>query len=149
MAFKSYENTGADSNVMLEGDYEVQLAYASETQTRASGIPCIAFDFVVRDDVDQRYKRKHIFKNFFKNDNGVWPYEKIGKIANALGIPQGQEFELHDLVGLCCMLHIKPYKRKDGSMIDTIYYAKATEAGQLIQSASNDFVEIDDEDLPF
>lgn len=149
MAFKSYENTGADSNTMLEGDYEVQLVNAGETLTRSSGIPCIAFDFVVREDVDQRYKRKHIFKNFFKDDNGVWPYEKIGKIANALGIPQGQEFDLGDLIGLCCILHIKPYKKQDGTMIDTIYYAKSTEAGQLIQTASNDFVEVDDEDLPF
>lgn len=149
MAFKSYENTNADSNVMLEGDYEVQLVSAGETQTRMSGLPCIAFDFVVREDVDQRYKRKHIFKNFFKDDNGMWPYEKIGKIANALGIPQGHEFELHELVGLCCMLHIKPYKRQDGSMIDTIYYAKPTEAGQLIQAAPNDFIEVDDEELPF
>lgn len=149
MAFKSYENTGADNGTMLEGDYEVQLVNAGETLTRTSSIPCIAFDFVVRDDVDQRYKRKHIFKNFFQTDSGAWPYEKIGKIANALGIPQGQEFELGDLIGLCCILHIKPYKRQDGTMIDTIYFAKATEAGQLIQTAPNDFVEVEDEELPF
>lgn len=149
MAFKSYENTGADSNTMLEGDYEVQLVNAGETQTRASAIPCIAFDFVVREDVDQRYKRKHIFKNFFMDDCGEYPVEKIGKIANALGIPQGQEFDLGDLIGLCCILHIKPYKKQDGTMIDTIYYAKTTEAGQLIQTATNDFIEVDDEELPF
>lgn len=149
MAFKSYENTGSDSNTMLEGDYEVQLVNCRETKTRTSLIPCIEFDFVVRDDVDQRYRRKHIFKNFFKNDNGEWPVEKIGKIANALGIPQGQEFDLSDLIGLCCILHIKPYKRQDGTMIDTIYYAKSTEAGQLVQMASNDFTEITEDDLPF
>lgn len=149
MAFKSYENTGSDNGTMLEGDYEVQVVNVEETLTRNSGIPCIAFDFVVRADVDQRYKRKHIFKNFFKNDNGEWPVEKIGKIANALGIPQNQEFELSDLVGLCCILHIKPYKKQDGTMIDSIYYAKSTEAGQLIQTAQNDFVEVDDEELPF
>lgn len=149
MAFKSYENTGSDNGVMLEGDYEVQVVNVEETSTRNSGIPCIAFDFVVREDVDQRYKRKHIFKNFFKDDNGAWPVEKIGKIANALGIPQNQEFELSDLVGMCCILHIKPYKRQDGTMIDTIYYAKSTEAGQLIQTAQNDFVEVEDEDLPW
>lgn len=150
MAFKSYENTGSDG-VMLEGDYEVQLVSCGETTTRMSGIPCIAFEFVVREDVEQRYKRKHIFKNFFKSDDGMWPYEKIGKIANALGVPKGQEFELHDLVGMCCILHIKPYKKQDGTMIDTIYYAKETEAGQLIQPASNsnNFVEVDDEELPF
>lgn len=149
MAFKSYENTGSDSNTMLEGDYEVQLVNCRETKTRTSLIPCIEFDFVVRDDVDQRYRRKHIFKNFFRNDNGEWPVEKIGKIANALGIPQGQEFDLSDLIGLCCILHIKPYKRQDGTMVDTIYYAKSTEAGQLVQTASNNFTEVDDEDLPF
>ncbi len=150
MAFKSYENVGSDGT-MLEGDYEVQLVNCRETRTRTSQIPCIEFDFVVREDVEQRYKRKHIFKNFFKDDMGAWPVEKIGKIANALGIPQNQEFEPSDLVGLCCILHIKPYKRQDGTMIDTIYYAKSTEAGQLIQTASNanDFTEVDDEELPF
>lgn len=148
MAFKSYENDGSDGT-MLEGDYEVQLVNCRETRTRTSQIPCIEFDFVVREDVEQRYKRKHIFKNFFKNDNGAWPVEKIGKIANALGIPQEQEFELSDLVGLCCILHMKPYKKQDGTMIDTIYYAKSTEAGQLIQTASNDFVEVEEEDLPW
>ena len=149
MAFKSYENTGADNGTTLEGDYEVQLVNCRETKTRTSLIPCIEFDFVVREDVDQRYRRKHIFKNFFKNDNGEWPVEKIGKIANALGIPQGQEFDLGDLIGLCCILHIKPYKRQDGTMIDAIYYAKSTEAGQLVQTAQNNFVEVDDEELPF
>lgn len=148
MAFKSYENVGSDGT-MLEGDYEVQVVGCRETNTRTSQIPCIEFDFVVREDVDQRYKRKHIFKNFFKNDAGAWPAEKIGKIANALGIPQNQEFELADLVGLCCILHIKPFKRQDGTMIDTIYYAKSTEAGQLVQTASNNFTEVDDEELPF
>lgn len=148
MAFKSYENVGSDGT-MLEGDYEVQVVNCRETLTRTTATPCIEFDFVVRSDVEQRYKRKHIFKNFFQNDEGGWPVEKIGKIANALGIPQNQEFELGDLVGLCCILHIKPYKRQDGTMVDTIYYAKSTEAGQLVQMASNDFTEVDDEELPF
>lgn len=148
MAFKSYENVGSDGT-MLEGDYEVQLVGCRETCTRTSQIPCIEFDFVVREDVEQRYKRKHIFKNFFKEKNGAWPVEKIGRLANALGIPQNQEFELADLVGMCCILHIKPYKRQDGSMIDSIYYAKSTEAGQLVQTASNNFTEVDDEELPF
>ena len=148
MAFKSYENVNSDGT-MLEGDYEVQLLNCVETQTRTSAIPCIEFDFVVRDDVEQKYKRKHIFKNFFRNDSGAWPVEKIGKIANALGIPRDKEFELSDLIGLCCILHIKPYTKQDGTKIDTIYYAKATEAGQLMQKQSNDFEEVDDDELPF
>lgn len=148
MAFISYENTGSDGT-MLEGDYEVQVVNCAETVTRTSSIPCIEFDFVVRDDVEQKYKRKHIFKNFFLDESGAYPVQKIGKIANALGIPKEQEFELSDLIGLCCILHIKPYTKKDGTKIDSIYYVKATEAGQLIQQPPNDFVEVDDDDLPF
>jgi len=63
MAFKSCENTGANG-CMREGDYEVMLISCAETTTRTTGAPTIAFDFRVRDDVEQSYQGKHIFKNF-------------------------------------------------------------------------------------
>ena len=151
MAFKSYEN---DGGLMLEGDYECILVKCCETTTRTTGLPVIAFDFQVRSDVEQKYQRKHIFKNFYQDENtGDWPTEKIGKYANALGIPKGEEFELEDLVGRCCILHMKPYAGSDGVQRDAIFYTAPSKAGQAVQSvpaaAPSDYEEVEDEDLPF
>ena len=153
MAFKSYENTGA-STCMKEGDYEVMLMQCGETTTRTSGQPTIAFDFKVRDDVEQPYKGKHIFKNFYRDrETNEWPVEKIGRFANALGIEKGADFELDDLVGRCCILHMKPFVGQDGVERDSIYYAESTKVGQAIGGAApagaQGFTEVEDDELPF
>lgn len=151
MAFKSYEN---DGGLMIEGDYECILVKCVETTTKTSGMPVIAFDFQVRADVEQKYQRKHIFRNFYQDrDTGEWPTEKIGKLANALGVPKGESFELEELVGRCCILHMKPFTGSDGVTRDTIFYAASTKAGQAVQSAPasapQGYEEVEDEDLPF
>ena len=153
MAFKAYEN---DGGLMAEGDYEVICLKACETTTKTTGIPVIAFDFQVRGDVDQKYRRKHIFKKFYQENGeaGAWPFKKIGKLANALGIPKGEAFELEELTGRCCILHIRPFKGNDGVERDSIFYAARTKVGQAVQAIGdqrqeNGYEEIDDEDLPF
>ena len=151
MAFKSYEN---DSGLMIEGDYECILVKCCETTTKTTGRPVIVFDFQVRQDVEQKYQRKHIFKSFYQDrETYAWPEEKIGKLANALGVPKGEAFELADLVGKCCILHMKPFTGNDGVTRDTIFYSMPTKAGQAVQSASaslpEGYEEVDDEDLPF
>lgn len=154
MAFKSYENSGANQ-AMVEGDYEVILVKCCETSTKTSGIPVIAFDFQVREDVEQKYQRKHIFKNFYQDrETYEWPMEKIGKFANALGVPKDSEFELEDLVGKCCILHMRPFTGDDGVARDAIFYSAPTKVGQMIQSLptiDEGYVEVDDDagDLPF
>lgn len=137
---------------MPEGDYEVICLQAVETSTKTSGLPVIKLDFQVRSDVEQAYQRKHIFKNFYQDDNGQWPGEKIGKLANALGIPKDESFELADLEGRCCILHMKPFTGNDGVERDSIYFAAPTKAGQMVQTApaaAQGYVEVDDDDVPF
>lgn len=149
MSFKSCKNTGG--GVLPEGDYEVICLQAVETSAKTTGTPMIKFDFQVRSDVEQAYQRKHIFKNFFQDDNGQWPGEKIGKFANALGIPKDESFELADLEGRCCILHMKPYV-KDGVERDSIFYSAPTKAGQMVQAAptaAQGYEEVDDEEIPF
>lgn len=153
MAFKAYEN---DGGLMVEGDYEVICLKAEETLTKTSSVPVIAFDFQVRADIEQRYQRKHIFKNFYMDSqSGQWPMEKIGKMANALGIEKCEEFELSDLVGRCCILHMKPFEGQDGVKRDAIFYAKRTEAGEAIQTIpgqqqdESGFTPVEPEEMPF
>ena len=159
MAWKSVENSGG---LMTEGDYEVICLKAEETTTKG-GTPCIAFEFQVRSDVEQKYQRKHIFRNFYQDEAGEWPVERIGKYANSLGIPKGESFELDDLVGKCCMVHMRPYKGNDGVERDSIAWTGASKAKpystsigggedaqeQPAQPASGSFVQVDDEELPF
>lgn len=149
MSFKSVEN---DGGLMAEGDYEVICLKAEETETKG-GTPCIKFDFQVRSDVEQKYQRKHIFKSFFRDDDtGEWPAERIGKYANSMGIPKGQEFELKDLEGKCLILHMKPYTGKDGTTRDSINYTKPTEAGQYgaASATAAGYTQVDtSEELPF
>lgn len=152
MAFKSYENE--QNQPMAEGDYECILVKCCETSTKSTGMPIIAFDFQVREDVEQRYKRKHIFKNFYVDqETNNWPMEKIGRFANALGVPKDEEFELADLVGKCCILHMRPFTGNDGVARDAIFYTAPTKAGQLVTTlptAGDGYVEVEnDDDLPF
>lgn len=148
MSWTSCENTGG---LMAEGDYEVICLKAEEGETKG-GTPCIKFDFQVRSDVAQKYQRKHIFKSFFKDDEtGEWPKEKIGKLANSMGIEKGQTFELSDLVGKCLILHMKPYKGNDGVERDSIFWTAPTKAGQYgaAPATATSYTQVENEDLPF
>lgn len=150
--FKSVEN---DGGLMAQGDYEVYVKAAEETTTK-NGNPCIKFDFVVRSDVEQPYQNKHIFKNFYPNrDTGAYPADKIGKYANALGIEKGQEFELDDLVGRNCIIHISHFTGDDGVTRECIFYTAPSKVEPYMapmDPAPQNFELLDDdgeEVLPF
>lgn len=148
--FTAYEN---DNGLMAKGEYECYVKDCKETTTK-TGKQVIAFDFVVRNDVEQAYKNKHIFKNFYLDEaTGQYPEKKIGKYANALGIEKGASFDLPDLIGRCCVVVITHFTTDDGETRDCIYYLKSSDAEPLMQSApaSEDFTSFDedDEDLPF
>lgn len=148
MAFRSYEN---DSDIMKKGEYEVYLKDCCETETR-NGTECIKFEFVVRSDIEQQYQNKHKFKQFYRDmETGEWPMEKIGKYANALGIPKGDEFELDDLIGRSCVMVINHYTTEDGETKDCIFFLKKSEKEPYI-SEGTQFTEMEDEnneELPF
>lgn len=147
--FTSYENTGG---LMAEGDYEVICQEAREGETK-NGSPVIKFDFLVRSDVEQKYKRKHVFKSFYRDkDTGEWPLERIGKLANSMGIPKGENFELSDLVGRCLILHMRPFRGEDGVERDAIAWTAETKAGQIVTDnslAGSGFTLADEEEDPF
>lgn len=147
MNFKSVEN---DGGLMKPGDYEVYVKSCAESITK-SGNECIAFDFVIRADVEQPYQNKHVFKNFYRDSTGEYDAVKIGKYANALGIEKGQDFELSDLVGRNCILHIEHFTGNDGITRECIYYTAKSKADAFVAPAPT-FDELPDEDddaLPF
>jgi hypothetical protein len=149
--FRSREN---DSDLMREGEYEVYLKECGPAETKG-GTPCIKFDFVVRADVEQAYKNKHKFKNFFFEPDGFLSdknQEKIEKWANALGIPKGEDFELDDLVGRSCLMVIGHYvDDKTMETKDCIYYLKSSKVESYITPAPAAQLEEaeDDGELPF
>lgn len=151
MGFKSVENNGG---LMKEGDYEVFVNGCGYSMTKA-GNECIKFDFVVRTDVEQEYKNKHIFKNFYPNlETGEYDADKIGRYANALGIEKGQEFELEDLIGRNCILHISHFTGNDGVTRECIFWVAQSKAEPYLVQAptASGFDQVDDvsdDDLPF
>lgn len=148
MAFTSVENE--NHSLMKEGEYEVYVNDCTEGTTH-SGRECIKFDFVVRSDVDQPYRRKHVFKNFYRGADGQYPVDKIGRYANALGIPKGEEFDLIDLVGKNCRMVIKHFTGDDGVEREAIFFLKPSEVQSYVNTLEDrQFEDMDDEDiLPF
>lgn len=154
LVFNSTANKGGNggnrSNApMVEGDYEVQMIKAEE-KTSQSGTTYLSVEFVVREDVEQHYKKRHIWRAYFKDENGQYNADQLGRLINAFGIPEGQSADLEALVGGCCMVHVKPYTGKSGRTSDSVSYYKPTKVGQLIKSF-NEFSEVDDDSdgLPF
>ena len=151
MNFTSVENKQEYSIYMVEGDYEAQLIKAEE-KTSQSGSTYLSFEFVVREDVEQRYKKKHVWRSYFKDESGEYNADRIGKLISALGVPVGVNIEIEDLVGRCCIIHVKPYtSTKTGKTSDSIMWYAKTKAGQLIKSFE-EFTEVkedEEEGLPF
>lgn len=154
MGFKSVKN---DGGMMKPGDYEVFVKECGYSVTK-NGNDCIKFDFVVRDDVEQEYQKKHIFKNFYPSrETGEYDADKIGKYADSLGIEPGQDFDLDDLIGRNCILHIGRFVGNDGVERECIQYTKRSKTDSFVQtvpSSASEFQKISedeytDEDLPF
>ena len=146
MAFKAVENANNSNGLMKEGKYEVTCKSAKFDVTPTDK-EVISLDFVVRSDVEQQYKRKHIFKSFWKDDNGNWPVEKIGKYATSMGFEPGKEFELEEMEGCDCIVVIKHFTGSDGIERECIFYTEPTE--HPVEVAKLEPINADDEDLPF
>ena len=134
MGYKAIANT---QDCMAEGDYEAVLLKC-EDKTTDMGYELIAFDFKIREDVEQAYQNKRFFYNVYKESDGSLTEKnmgKLGRLANALGIPNDAEFDLPDLLGKCCILHLRPWTNDKGVTKDTLYYAKKTEAAPPNQDA--------------
>lgn len=134
--------------VIPEGKYECLCAACGEKETQ-SGKPCVEFDFLIRADVEQKAQSRHIFKKFYKDENGKWPEAKIGKYAHALGIPAGQDFDYWQLRGMFCVVAVKNFKDEEtGETKDCIFFTESSKYVPKEVSAA-DFSDVNADDTPF
>lgn len=95
MAFNfTYDATKVSetSGVMKKGVYEVVVNNV-EQRFSNNGTECMSFDLIVRNDVNQEYKNKHVFHNVWtRKDTKQYSPAAITRICMALGIENGAHF---------------------------------------------------------
>lgn len=89
------ENNGG---IMTEGDYEVVIAKVEE-KTANSGSVSVQIELVVRNDVNQSYKNKHIWYQIWDTqktrETGMYA-KNINNISKHAGIQNGATFNSID-----------------------------------------------------
>lgn len=98
-----FDNTDIFEGVEIlpEGDYEVVVASAEENETRG-GTVHIELELVVRADIEQPYKNKHIWTQIWKTKaTGQYNTKSINTIGKAFKIPSGMKVNsVEELCGL-------------------------------------------------
>ncbi|MDF2530861.1 MAG: hypothetical protein K0Q65_442 [Clostridia bacterium] len=96
MAFKV--NTGdiyegnQNNGPMPEGDYEVVIKEVKEDKAN-TGTPYINVELVVRNDVDQTYKNKHLWYTIWASkDTGEYNAKGINTLSKHAGLSNGAQF---------------------------------------------------------
>ena len=143
MAFKS-----CAKSLRPEGEYECICHACKQTET-LRGEPVIQMEFIIRTDIEQPCAGQHIFKSFYTDENGAWPDSKIGRYANSLGIPDGEDFELSDLSGRCCVVVTRHFDAADGTKKECIFFTKPSVAKAPDTLTVNGFEDITADDCPF
>lgn len=83
-----YEGNG----LMKEGEYEVIVKTAGEMVT-PGGTVYFSVDLVVRNDIEQQYKNKHLFHAIWKTKaTGEYNFTNFNTICKAFKIPEGTTF---------------------------------------------------------
>lgn len=100
MGFKINSSKASEGFTLKpEGDYEV-IIESAEVKTFPSGSIAIAFQYVIRNDVDQKFQNGKIFHNVWKkkepNEDDLavdgFNYGQLMAISDAAALPDGQEY---------------------------------------------------------
>lgn len=153
----NHEESYSGSKLMPEGEYEIIIKSAFEDATK-NGIPYINIPLVVRNDVEQPYKNKHIFHSMWKNkESGEYNFKAINTIAKAIGIPNGTKFEsleqlLDSFKNKTAKITIK-HNEYNGTTSERVSFwnpTKFPECKHVFKSqAATDVTEQEKDDLPF
>lgn len=88
-------NTSEQQGVMKPGDYEAVIKEVTEGTSAQKGTPFIQIELVVRNDVNQEYKNKHLWYTIWDTpatrDKGVYA-KNINTISKHAGVQNGASF---------------------------------------------------------
>ena len=88
-------NTSEQQGVMEPGDYEVVIKEVTEGTSTQKGTPFIQIELVVRNDVNQKYKNKHLWYTIWDTpvtrEKGVYA-KNINTISKHTGVQNGASF---------------------------------------------------------
>lgn len=102
----NYDGLSENSELLPEGEYECVIKSA-DLNTTKNGTPYFDVRFVVRNDVEQKYKNKYIFHSMWKKKEPTpadaqvdnFSFKQIMSLAKAVKLPQGKTYETLDQMG--------------------------------------------------
>jgi len=160
-----------DYGLIDEGDYEAIIEKIEIKISKAKN-EYVSLTFRIRDDVEQKFQKRVLFDNLFKEKNDKGEYtehfnrKKITKIVKAV-FPENTPLEFNSFDDVCdaiikhkLIIHVGITKEEDeytGKKQNYIYYYKPTDKGDKVLTptkpvtaqADTKAVEYDEEKLPF
>lgn len=165
----SYKYDASDANGLVkEGDYEA-IVERIEVKTTPSGKNKLSVAFRIRDDVEQAYKNKWLFKDIWeeKDNPGVFNRRQINQLLGTQKIEDGTEFSsINEIIrfmeNATLVIHVgTEFNEWKGEEVNTIsYYKKTKVVPQVVVSPSDEpagngespvqeGIVIGDDELPF
>lgn len=110
-----YEST---SGLMKPGEYECIVTDIRESATKG-GTPYVSVDLVVRNDVEQEYRNKHIWDSLWLSEKAApISAKKINAIDKALKMPEAEYADYTEWGQACagkpCRIRVSIQPARDG-----------------------------------
>ena len=130
----SYKYNASDaSGLVKEGDYEA-IVERMEVKTIPSGKNKLSIAFRIRDDVEQAYKNKWMFKDIWeeKENPGIFNRKQINQLLGTQKIEDGTEFaSINEIIKFLenapLIIHVGiEFNDWKGEDVNTISYFKKT-----------------------
>ena len=167
MAFNTDYNEVNESNVLPAGEYEVIIKYACGDVTKINMKAHIAITLVIRNDVDQSYKNKHIWYKLWKRKEpsavdisvGGYSIKQINTLSRAAGLQNGKSYD--SLEDWFQDLQDKPIRvttkvdEQYGAEVQYVNESKYPDCQHVykgkdtIPSSATDYDPVNDDELPF
>lgn len=167
-----YENLGNGNELLPKGIYECIIKSAFLTATK-NGTEYFSVDFIIRNDVPQKYKDRHIFHCIWKKKEPTqqdltvegFSFKQLMQIAKSVKLPSGKNYAGLDSLGedfksKCVSVTIE-HSTYNGNTNEKVKYVNETkypDCKHIFKNPVNSntttkqekFVELEnDDDLPF
>lgn len=168
MSFRTNHSDLPEDQLVKAGDYEAAFCSVVEAQTEA-GTPYIGIHVVIRNDIEQPYKNKHVFESLWTSEKAM-PYtqRKLNAIDAALELPEAEYESVNDwgklLTRKPVKIHIgvreaangyparnqiERFMKTEHPDISHQWPVAATATATAPASAPQTFTPVSDEELPF